>query len=69
MNGKLKKYLLKFLDIFLTALVSALIAIAQQWLSSKTGSTGVEISPSETAGIGGVLATVKNSGLFKKIIC
>lgn len=60
MKEKLRKMFLRFLDIFLTALISALLAVMTEWLKNKTGTSGVDISPTETGLVGGLLATAKN---------
>lgn len=68
MKEKLKKFSTKFLDIFLTALASALLACLQQYIASKTGDSQIKLDPAETGIIGGSLSYLKQVVTFKKII-
>lgn len=69
MKEKLKKFSTKFLDIFLTALASALLALLQQYIASKSGDSTVRLDPTETGVIGGGLSYLKSVGIFKKFLC
>ena len=68
MKEKLKKISTKFLDIFLTALASALLACLQQYLANKTGSDTIKLDPTETGLTGGVLSWVRNTEIIKRIL-
>jgi hypothetical protein len=57
MKQKLKTGGMYILQIFLTALASALIAMLQNYLSAHAGVPGGQINPNDTGAIGGVLSS------------
>lgn len=57
MKQKLKTGALYIGQILLTAMASAIIAMLQNWLATHTGTPTHQISPENTATIGGVIST------------
>lgn len=69
MKQNLKQGGLYILQIILTALASALIALLQNWLAAHGAHTGQTISPENTAVIGGgISAAAPSLHRFSKLI-